>query len=109
MPPPPTKPDSTARPGAQPSRRPAPTPTPAKPSEPAARPPLSSQLVVRVGRPWKPGTTYVVTVRGIRNVTGTTGEVRGTLTVPERPAADSARTGADSARAGADSAAAPPE
>ena len=107
--PPPAKPDSAARPGAQPSRRPAPTPPAARTDSAPSRPPLTSQLVVRVGRPWKPGSTYVVTVRGVRNVTGTTGEVRGTLTIPERPAVDSARARPDSTRAGPDSAAAAPE
>jgi len=96
--------DTAARRGAPPPRRPAPTLGPAKPEKVPSRPPLTNQLVVRVDRPWQPGSTYVVTVRGVRNVTGTTGEVRGTLTIPPRAAADSARAGPDSAAARPDSA-----
>lgn len=69
---------------------------------PPSRPPLTDRLVVRVRQPWKPGGRYAVEVRGVRNVTGTTGDVRGTLAVPERPARDTAQTG-DSLRTGAPS------
>ena len=100
--------DSAAAP---PARRPAPpaapparaptrdrAPAPERAARVASRPPLTSQLVVRVRRAWSPGSTYVITVRGVRNVTGTTGEIRGTLAVPaQRAASDSVR--ADSARA----------
>jgi hypothetical protein len=103
-----TKPDSARR-GAPAPRRPAPTLGPPKPEKPPSRPPLTTQLVVRVSRPWRPGSTYVVTVKGIRNVTGTTGDVRGTLTVPERPAADTTRGRPDSTRARTDSARARPD
>jgi hypothetical protein len=50
-------------------------------------------LVVRVRQPWKPGGRYAVEVRGVRNVTGITGDVRGTLAVPERPARDTTKAG----------------
>ena len=56
------------------------------------------RLVVRVGRPWTPGAKYAVTLRGLRNVTGVTGEAVGTLVVPERQAADSTKAAGDSLR-----------
>jgi hypothetical protein len=62
------------------------------PTEPSARltsrPPLSNQVVVRVRQPWKPGGRYAVEIRGVRNVSGTTGDVRGTLVVAEPAARD---------------------
>jgi hypothetical protein len=63
------------------------------------RPPLTDKLVVRVARPWTPGGRYEVEIRGVRNVTGVAGEVRGGFTVPKPSAADSTRAKADSARA----------
>lgn len=106
-------PDSAAAPGRAPA--PAPRPGAGRPVAPAApaarapsRPPLSEQLVLRVRRSWSPGARYAVTVRGVRNVTGVTGEIRGTLVVPERPApGDTLRTGPDSLPAGAEPPAAP--
>jgi hypothetical protein len=55
-----------------------------------SRPALTDRLVVRVARPWTPGAKYAVTLRGLRNVTGVTGDAVGTLVVPEPQAADSA-------------------
>jgi hypothetical protein len=87
---------------------PAPAPAPggrprvAQPKQPEAltsRPPLTDKLVVRVARPWTPGGRYEVEIRGVRNVTGVAGEVRGGFTVPKPSAADSTRAKADSARA----------
>ena len=99
--PPPTPADSAAAPGAPAApgqRQPAvPAPGRARPAVPASRPPLSDQLVLRVGRTWSPGGRYVVTVRGLRNVTGVEGEGRATLAVPERPSADSLRADPDTA------------
>ncbi len=60
----------------------------------ASRPPLNERLVLRVPRPWKPGSRLVVEVRGVRNVTGVAGTAVGVLAVPEAPKGDSA----DSAR-----------
>ena len=71
-----------AAPGA---RRPAAPET----TKPPSRPPLSNRLVVRVATPWKPGGRYAIEVRGVKNVSGTTGDVRNTLAVPERVARDS--------------------
>jgi hypothetical protein len=64
-----------------------------------SRPPLTDKLVVRVARPWIPGGRYVVEIKGVRNTTGTTGDVRGGFTVPKPSPADSTRAKADSARA----------
>ncbi len=107
--------DTTARvrPGIRevpeaPAPAPAPAPTPggrprvAQPKLPEAlttRPPLTDKLVVRVARPWTPGGRYEVEIRGVRNVTGVAGDVRGGFTVPKPSAADSTRAKADSARA----------
>jgi hypothetical protein len=67
---------------------------PARPdsTQAPARPPLSNRLVVRVATPWKPGGRYAIEVRGVRNVSGTTGDVRGTLVVPERVARDTLKS-----------------
>lgn len=87
---------------------PAPAPTPggrprvAQPKQPEAltsRPPLTDKLVVRVARPWTPGSRYEVEIKGVRNVTGVAGDVRGGFTVPKPSGADSTRAKGDSARA----------
>jgi hypothetical protein len=62
----------------------------AKPS----RPPLNDRLVVRVPRPWRPGSRLVVEIRGVRNVTGVAGTAVGVLAVPETPKADTTDTAA---------------
>jgi hypothetical protein len=91
--------DTTARDTAavgDPTRPPAPPRRPggARPalrreSEPlTSRPALTNQLVLRPAQPWRPGARYTVEVRGVRNVTGATGDVVGTLVVPERAARD---------------------
>jgi Big-like domain-containing protein len=87
----PAKPDSAGKaPAAPGARRPA-RPEPGG-GQVAGRPPLSNRLVVRVASPWKPGGRYAVEVRGARNVSGTSGDVRGTLVVPERGARDSLKS-----------------
>jgi hypothetical protein len=94
---------STARPpagGGRPRVRPEAQPL-------TSRPALTDRLVVRVARPWTAGAKYAVTLRGLRNVTGVTGDAVGTLVVPEPQAADSAA--ADSLRARPDSQAARPK
>jgi hypothetical protein len=63
-----------------------------------SRPPLTGKLVVRVARPWAPGGRYELEIKGVRNTTGTAGDVRGGFTVPKPSAADSTRAKADSAR-----------
>jgi hypothetical protein len=62
----------------------------AKPS----RPPLNDRLVVRVPRPWAPGSRLVLEVRGVRNVTGVAGTAVGVLAVPEAPKPDTTDTAA---------------
>ena len=57
-----------------------------------SRPPLNDKLVVRVPRPWKPGSRLVLEIRGVRNVTGVPGTAVGVLAVPEAPKADTADT-----------------
>ncbi len=71
-----------------------------------SRPPLNDRLVLRVPKPWKPGSRLAVELRGVRNVTGTAGTAAGVLAVPEadttkvKPVAPGARgrTPADSVR-----------
>ena len=65
----------------------------------AGRPPLSDRLVLKVGEPWHPGDRFVIQLHGIRTVSGTPGDPRGVLAIPEpKAAAGGART-ADSLRA----------
>ncbi len=80
------------------ARAPLPAPAAGRLTRATSRPPLSDRLVLRVRRPWSPGGRYAVTVRGIRNVSGVSGEGRGTLVVPEPRAADSLRAEPDSAK-----------
>ncbi|MEP6686857.1 MAG: Ig-like domain-containing protein [Gemmatimonadales bacterium] len=61
-----------------------------------SRPPLSDRLVLRVPRPWKPESRYEVEIRGIRTVSGVTGDVRGAMSVKAPAAADTTARGADS-------------
>ena len=105
--------DTTARVRPKPPReRPTPVETPGRPgpvSQPAeaklltTRPALSNRLVVRVARPWQPNGRYEVEIRGVRTVSGVTGDVRGGLTVKPAAKPDSLRTKGDSAAARADS------
>ncbi len=87
--------DTTRAPGQPPAR--------AQAAPVSTRPPLSNRLVVRVREPWRAGGRYAVEIRGVRNVTGTSGDVRGTLVVPDRAARDSLRAGADSLQRRSDS------
>lgn len=56
-----------------------------------SRPPLTDKLVVRVERPWTPGAKYEVEIRGVRNTTGTSGDVRGGFSVPKPQPTDSTK------------------
>jgi len=64
----------------------------AQPNRPAAenqltaRPPLNERLVLRVPRPWRPGSRLVLEIRGVRNVTGVVGDAVGVVAVPEKKA-----------------------
>jgi hypothetical protein len=62
-----------------------------------SRPALTNMLVLRPAAPFRPGTRYSVEIRGVRNVTGVTGDVVGTLVIPEPAARDTAAP-ADSLR-----------
>jgi hypothetical protein len=73
----------TGRRNAPPQRRQAPADV-AK----ASRPPLNDRLVLRVPRPWRPGSRLVLEIRGVRNVTGVPGTAVGVVAVPETPKAD---------------------
>ncbi len=65
--------------------------TPAEAAKPS-RPPLNDKLVVRVPRPWRPGSRLVLEIRGVKNVTGVSGTAVGVLAVPEAPKADTTDT-----------------
>jgi Bacterial Ig-like domain len=79
-----------------------------------SRPALTSVLVLRPAAPWRPGARFSVEIRGVRNVTGVTGDVVGTLVIPEPTPrdtlapADSLRPGRDTIRTGRDSVPAKP-
>ncbi len=50
-----------------------------------SRPPLFDRLVLRVPKPWAPGSRLVLEVRGVKNVTGVSGNAVGVVAVPEAP------------------------
>ncbi len=60
------------------------------------RPQLTDQLVLRVPQPWKPEGKYELEVRGVRNVSGVSGDVKGVLTVPKVEPRDTLRGRGDS-------------
>ncbi len=49
------------------------------------RPPLYDRLVLRVPRPWAPGSRLALEVRGVKNVSGVAGNAVGVVAVPETP------------------------
>jgi hypothetical protein len=65
-------------------RQPAREPTPREAAL-TSRPPLFDQLVLRVPRPWRPGTRLVLELRGVKNVSGVAGNPVGVVAVPEKP------------------------
>jgi hypothetical protein len=76
-------------------RKPAPT-RPGRPAAQAqarltARPPLYERLVLRVPRPWAPGSRLVLEIHGVRNITGVAGDAVGVVAVPEKKPAPSPR------------------
>ena len=71
-----------------PGRRAPAAPEPLK----ASRPPLYDRLVLRVPKPWAPGSRLVLEVRGVRNVTGVAGTAVGVVAVPELAPKDSVDT-----------------
>ncbi len=56
----------------------------AKPS----RPPLNDRLVLRVPKPWAAGSRLALEIRGVKNVTGVSGNAVGVVAVPEKPKVD---------------------
>jgi Big-like domain-containing protein len=60
------------------------------------RPQLTDQLVLRVPQPWKPEGKYELELRGVRNVSGVSGDVKGVLTVPKVEPRDTLRGRGDS-------------
>jgi Big-like domain-containing protein len=69
-----------------PPRKPGPTlpRRPAAQDRLTARPPLFDRLVLRVPRPWAPGSRLVFEIRGVRNITGVAGNPVGVVAVPEK-------------------------
>ena len=59
--------------------------------------------MLRVPKPWKPGGRYEVEVKGLRNLSGVSGDSRGALTVAPPVTADSSARGLDSLRRRPDS------
>jgi hypothetical protein len=94
-----TRRDTTAleRPGLRELERPGARPPREATNQPiTTRPPLSDQLILRVPQPWRPEGKYELEVRGVRNVSGVTGDVKGVLTVPKPEARDTLRARVDS-------------
>jgi Big-like domain-containing protein len=56
----------------------------AEPPQPT-RPPLYERLILRVPKPWRPGSRLALEVRGVKNVTGVAGTAVGVVAVPEKP------------------------
>jgi hypothetical protein len=105
--------DTTAPPG--PARaRPRPGARRQAAQQLTSRPALTNTLVLRPAAPWRPGARFAIEIRGVRNVTGVTGDVVGALVIPEPPARDTAaaadtlRQGRDTTRTGRDSVPAKP-
>jgi hypothetical protein len=49
----------------------------------SSRPPLYDRLILRVMKPWAPGSRMALQVRGVRNVSGVAGNPVGVVAVPE--------------------------
>lgn len=91
--------DSTAVDTSRAGRRivPAARQQPADEAKPS-RPPLNDRLVLRVPKPWAPGSRLALEIRGVKNVTGVAGNAVGVVAVPEKPKVDprdSLKTGLD--------------
>ena len=57
---------------------------------------MNDRLVLEVAAPWKPGERFLVEIRGVRTVSGTRGDVRAPLVIPEAGTAGGGRAGRDS-------------
>lgn len=65
----------TARPPVRPPARVA--------ADSARRPALNDRLLLEAAEPWKPGDRFLVEIRGVRTVSGTQGDVRAPLVIPQ--------------------------
>ncbi len=66
-----------------PPPRPRPVPRPQGPAEQTGRPQLYDRLILRVPTPWQPDERYLLEIRGVRTVSGITGNVQNLLVVPK--------------------------
>jgi hypothetical protein len=57
------------------------------------RPALNDRMLLETAAPWKPGDRFLIEVRGVRTVSGTTGDVRAPLVIPEARRAAPRTTG----------------
>ena len=73
-----------------------------------SRPALSDRLVLRTLAPLPPGTRYLLTIRGVRNVNGVAADAVGTLIIPAAPSRDSLPAARDSVPRSNDSTPPPP-
>ncbi len=64
--------------------------------QPARRPALNDRLVLEAAEPWKPGDRFLVEIRGVRTVSGTQGDVRAPLVIPEPAKRTGGKPGSDS-------------
>jgi len=67
-----------------------------------SRPTLSDRMTLKVGTPWHPGDRFVITIKGVRTVSGRAGDVQAPLIIPEertRRRAPSDSAAADSMKA----------
>jgi hypothetical protein len=62
-------------------------------SVPGRRPALGDRLILEAASPWKPGDRFLLEIRGVRTVSGTRGDVRAPLVIPEvkRPTGQAGR------------------
>jgi hypothetical protein len=112
--------DSIERAGEKPARkadtvaagRPLGAPPKPTPPDSARRPALNDRLVIEAAETWKPGDRFALTLRGVRTVSGTSGDVTAPLIIPEEKKIVPPKQTPDSVPpkpAEPDSAAAPPE
>lgn len=83
--------DTTRTDSAAARRKPQPTlreRAPPPKDQPTGRPPLFDRLVLRVPKPWSPGSRLVLEIRGLKNVTGVAGTSVGVVAVPQKAKAD---------------------
>jgi hypothetical protein len=68
---------------------------PRSPADSGRRPALNDRLILEAASPWKAGDRLLVEIRGVRTVSGTTGDVRAPLVDPaDRASARPGKPGA---------------